>query len=140
MPVTVKQHTPEDVLVATLFKAGVEVRLRDDFRLAKIFNSAADSYGGIFRQFRWHPQYRVSRVLSETLQILDQAGVISRENAAQMYFRPTQHGCGLGERRFDQFEAADQEKIERVASELRELFQDGPSGATGRELRAGEPT
>jgi len=91
---TVTIPFPEDLVIAILNKVGPDVRIVDDNRLAKIFNNAAVE-GGVFEQFEWHPQYHYSKLLSDTLQILDQGGSIIRENPATTYFRISDHTAGL---------------------------------------------
>ena len=117
------QATPETVLLATLHKVGNDVRLLDDFALAQIFNDASQKYGGLFKQFAWHPHYRVSELLTGTLQLLDHAGSIVRENAAQTYFRISPHTAGpYGASLFDSLETEDQTVVLEVAQRIREVF------------------
>jgi hypothetical protein len=117
------ERSPEKVLLATLHKVGTDVRLKDDFDLAKVLNEAAEEYGGPFRPFAWHRHYHVSEVLSEALQILDHAGSIVRENAAQTYFRVSPHTAGpYGASVFQSLVRDDQELVEKVAARIREEF------------------
>ena len=124
------QLLPEDVVIATLYRVGKDVRLVDDQRLAKILDDASKDQSGPFREFRLHPRYDFSRVLSETLQVLDLAGSIRRENAAQRYFRPSDHTAGAyGSSRFESLSPEDKAAVERVAEQIKQAFAttNGPS-------------
>lgn len=121
---TTLERTPENLLLATLHKVGTECRLVDDFTLAKIFNDAARKFGGAFKQFAWHPHYHVSETLSETLQLLDHAGSIVRENAAQTYFRVSPHTAGpFGQKALDALESEDRRRVEMISDQIREVFE-----------------
>jgi len=118
------EHSAVDVLLATLHEVGRDVRLMDDFALAKVFNDAAKQYGGLFKQFAWHRHYHVSDVLSESLQVLDHAGSIVRENAAQTYFRVSPHTAGpYGEKVFNSFGDHERGLVKKVAAEIRKAFE-----------------
>lgn len=117
------QPLPEKILLATLHKVGPNTRLVDDFALAKIFNDAAESLGSPFKPFAWHRHYRVSELLSESLQVLDSAGSIVRENASQTYFRVSPHTAGpFGSSVFESLEEEDQLAVEEVAERIRTEF------------------
>jgi hypothetical protein len=114
---------PEDVVIATLNRVGKGVRLVDDHRLAKIFDDASKNGEGPFRDFRLYPRYEFSRLLSETLQVLDLAGSIRRENAAQRYFGPSEHTLGeYGKSKYDQLEAAERAAVDKVANQIKQIF------------------
>lgn len=118
------EHSPEKVLLATLHKVGTNVRLMDDFELAKVFNNAATQYGGPFKPFAWHRHYHVSEALSEALQVLDHAGSIVRENAAQTYFRASAHTAGpYGENVFQSLSPDEQKLVEMVAADIKQTFE-----------------
>jgi hypothetical protein len=120
-------RTPETVLLATLHKVGRDVRLVDNFELARIFNEAAKEFGEPFKQFAWHRHYHVSERLSETLQLLDHAGSIVRENAAQTYFRVSPHTAGpFGGSAFDSLDASDQTAVDLVSARIRDAFKGPP--------------
>jgi len=124
------QMLPEDVVTATLNRVGQGVRLVDDHRLAKIFDDASKNPEGPFRDFRLHPRYEFSRLLSETLQVLDLAGSIRRENAAQRYFGPSEHTLGeYGKSKYDQLPEPDRIAVDNVAAQLKQVFasSNGPS-------------
>jgi hypothetical protein len=115
---------PEQILLATLHKVGPGIRLVDDYPLAKVFNDAASEYSDLFGPFSWHPHYHVSELLSESLQVLDSAGSIVRENAAQTYFRVSPHTAGpYGESVFKSLSPADQEKVDKVAAIIKREFE-----------------
>ena len=117
------QLLPEDIVTATLNRVGKDVRLVDDQRLAKIFDDASKDPEGAFREFRIYPRYEFSRLLSETLQVLDLAGSIRRENAAQRYFGPSEHTLGeYGKSKYDQLEAPDKAAVDRVATQIKQVF------------------
>jgi hypothetical protein len=114
---------PEDVLIATFNRVG-NVRLEDNSRLAEIFDKARQQVpAGPFDSFRLHPRYGYSRVLSDTLQILDHAGSIVRENATQQYFRPTPHTLGgFGESLYRGLSLEHRQVIDQVAEQIRNDF------------------
>ena len=120
---TMITHTPEDVLLATLHKVGMDVRLVDGHSLARLFNEAATDVGGPFARFAWHRHYHVSELLSRALQVLDHAGSIVRENAAQTYFRVSPHAAGpFGKTVFDSLPAVEKGAIEELADRIKEEF------------------
>jgi hypothetical protein len=124
--------TPERVLLATLHKVGDDVRLADDFQLARLFNQASGEHE-LFQPFAWHRHYHVSDVLSQALQALDQAGSIVRENAAQTYFRASRHTLGqYGESIYNSLTPQQRLQIETVANAIKHAFEasHGP-GTTG---------
>jgi len=124
------QLLPEDIVTATLNRVGKGVRLVDDPRLAKIFDDASKNLEGPFREFRLHPRYEFSRLLSETLQVLDLAGSIRRENAAQRYFGPSEHTLGeYGKSKYDQLPEPDKVAVDKVATQIKQVFasSNGPS-------------
>jgi hypothetical protein len=133
----VTERTPENILLATLHKVGREVRLLDDYELARIFNDAAQE-SEAFRPFAWHPHYRVSERLSETLQVLDHAGSITRENVAQTYFRASPHTSGpYGEKVFLALPEKDRAFVETVADRIRSTFGvDNESERSDRGIRS----
>ena len=118
-------HTLEDLLIAVLHKVGRESRLVDNFELAKIFNEfATKEEGSGFARLKWHPQYHFSKLLSDTLQILDHAGSIIRENPAQQYFRVSPHTAGpYGEEKFGSLDSKDQRLAEQIAQTIKEKFE-----------------
>lgn len=131
MPAT-KQRSPEKILLATLYKVGRDVRLKDDFELAKVFNDASKDLGGPYKPFAWHRHYHVSEVLSEGLQALDQAGSIVRENAAQTYFRVSPHTAGeYGKSIFKSLEPDEQALVENVAKRIKQAFGVANESAQG---------
>lgn len=137
---TIARILPEDVLIATFYCVGGDVRLTDDQRLSDIFNDAAkSSKDSPFAPFKSHPLYGYSRKLSEALQSLDHAGSIVRENAAQLYFQATDHTSGpFGKTVFDSFDGQQQAAIEAVALKIRQTFGAGneprTSGAHGTRV------
>jgi hypothetical protein len=117
-------YLPEDVLLATLHKVGSDVRLVDGHNLAKLFNEAAKD-GGPFTRFAWHRHYHVSELLSRTLQVLDHAGSIVRENAAQTYFRVSPHAAGpYGKAVFESLPMHEQSAIEALAARIKSEFEE----------------
>ena len=90
---------------------------------------AADHVGGLADAWQlgditWDRHYHVSEVLSEALQMLDHAGSIVRENAAQTYFRASPHTAGpFGESIFQSLPPDDRAVIEKVAMEIRRTFE-----------------
>lgn len=116
---------PEEFLVAVLHKVGPTVKIVDDFRLAKIFNDAAEEHRGPFRQFAWNSQYRYSKRLSESLQALDDGGSITRDNPANDYFVVTEHTVGpFGESLFSQLPEEQRKTIEVIAAQIQQTFGD----------------
>jgi hypothetical protein len=114
---------PEDVVTATLNRVGEDVRIVDDQRLARIFDEASKDPSGPFREFRLHPRYGFSRLLSETLQVLDLAGSIRRENAAQRYFAPSDHTIGeYGKSKYDLLNEAERAAVDKVADQVKQEF------------------
>ena len=114
-------HSPDDLLIAVFHKVGREARILDDFELAKIFNDAALKDAGGFSQFKWHPQYHFSKSLSDTLQVLDHAGSIIRENPAQRYFKVSEHTAGpYGKAKFDELDPNEQRLADALAQTIRE--------------------
>jgi hypothetical protein len=84
-----------------------------------MFNATATEHGGVFRRFRWHPNYFYSEVLSESLQVLDHAGSIVRENAAQTYFRVSKHAAGAyGKATYERLTADDQHAVDDLARSI----------------------
>lgn len=113
---------PEDILIATLYKIGKGVRISDDRRLADIFDEAAKRES-IFARFKAHPQYRYSKLLSDTLQTLDLGGAIVRDNAPLHYFRVSDHAAGpFGESKFLCLSETDQVAVASVAEKIRSVF------------------
>lgn len=133
MPTTMRR-TAENILLATLHKVGRDVRLMDNFELARIFNDAATEFADTFKPFAWHRHYHVSERLTETLQLLDHAGSIVRENAAQTYFKISPHTAGpFGEHAFESLIPTDQEAVSRVSERIRAAFPGPPD----ESLRSG---
>lgn len=125
-------HSPDDLLIAVFHKVGPKTRILDDFELAKIFNDAALKDLGGFSQFRWHPQYHFSKLLSDTLQVLDHAGSIIRENPAQRYFKVSEHTAGpYGEAKFAELDPNEQRLAEELAQKIRDRI--GVPHGSGRE-------
>jgi hypothetical protein len=123
---TAQSVLPEDVLIATFHKVGKDVRLIDDERLSSVLNEAArEASGSPFVAFKWHPRYRYSRLLGDTLQNLDHAGSIVRENASQGYFKATPHTVGpFGESVYSSLDDAQRRAVDEVAERLRQVFGD----------------
>ena len=129
---TVTERMPEDLVIAVLHRVGRDARIVDDFQLASVFDEAARSRVSSFARFRCHPQYGFSKLLSETLQILDHAGSITRENAAQRYFRVSPHTAGpFGRGKYDELSEPERQLVDDVASQIRERF--GPPNADQRQ-------
>lgn len=121
--VTIERATPETLLMATLHKVGRDVRMVDDFEFAKVFNQASSEFGELFKPFAWHRHYHVSELLSGALQLLDQAGSIVRQNAAQTYFRTSDHLAGpFGARIFSALDGEEKKAVEAVADRLIKAF------------------
>jgi hypothetical protein len=116
-------HSPDDLLTAVLHKVGREARIVDDFELAKIFDRAAPTGVGEFVQFKLHPQYHFSKLLSDTLQVLDHGGSIIRENPAQQYFRVSPHAAGpYGKEKFDALDPNEQRLVAEIAKTIQQRF------------------
>ena len=117
------QLMPEEIVVAILHKVGCDASLVDDQRLANVFDDVAQEVGGIFKQFSKHPRYRYSRLLTETLQSLDQGGSIVRNNPGTSYFHVTTHTAGkYGKRMFDGLSAPDQATVDALAKTIVSVF------------------
>jgi hypothetical protein len=115
--------SPEDLLLATLHKVGEGTRIVDDQRLAAIFNDAAEQKPDLFRPFRWHRQYHYSKLLSDTLQLLDLGGSIVRENAPTKYFKISGHTAGsYGAEKFSSLDQDAQKVVLSVAGKIAEAF------------------
>jgi hypothetical protein len=114
---------PEDVLIATLHRVGRDVRLVDDHTLSEIFDEAAKESGSLFAPFQSHPLYGYSRLLGESLQTLDNAGSIVRENASQHRFRASEHTAGpFGRNLYNAMLSKQQAAIDAVAQKIRQAF------------------
>jgi len=123
MSTTQQNRIPEEILIATFSQLGTDVRLSDDERLAAILNEAASEENSIFRPFRWHEQYRYSEQLAESLQNLDCAGSITRENASQMNFQVSLRTTGpYGQSIFDSLDPASKELVMNVVEKLKATF------------------
>ncbi|BBO35692.1 hypothetical protein PLANPX_5304 [Lacipirellula parvula] len=132
--VTMEQATPETLLMATLYKVGREIRMVDNLAFARVFNEAALEFGGRFKSFAWHRHYHVSEVLSGTLQLLDQAGSIVRENAAQTYFRTSPHLAGpFGQQIFSSLGTDQQKAVESIADRLKKAFGSKDAAVKGAD-------
>ena len=113
---------PEDLVVAALYRAGTGVRIVDDRRLAEIFGNAAVE-SPTFSAFKLHPHYRYSRILSDTLQLLDLGGSIVRENAPAKYFKASEHTLGpYGRDVYDQLSEDERTMIDALADRLKVTF------------------
>jgi hypothetical protein len=131
------QHLPEELIVAVLNRVGQSARIVDDFRLARIFDNASKRDVPAFAQFRCHRQYHFSRLLSDTLQILDHAGSITRENAAQKYFRVSPHTAGpFGRARYEALEPKEKQLVDEIAQHIVEAY--GPSSDARPQARVGK--
>ncbi len=116
---------PEDVLIAMFHRVGNDIRLSDDERLSRIIGDAAikSNVHNPFAQFQLHPRYGYSRVFGDTLQTLDHAGSIVRENASQQYFRATVHTAGpFGKSVYLQLDPDQRQMIDDVAEIIRQEF------------------
>ena len=114
---------PEDVLIAVLHKVGPRVRIADDQRLASLFDDAAAESKGNLAQFRSHPQYHYSDILSEALATLDLGGSIERKNAATKYFHISAQTAGAyGKRKFAELDSKDKAEVAELAKRLRDDF------------------
>jgi hypothetical protein len=121
---------PEDVLVATFYKVGHKVRIPNDQHLAEIFNDAAESFGDLFRPFKWNRLYRHSTVLSDALQHIDLGGAIVRENAPtpDLYFTIAARTAGdYGKQKFDRLTPKQRTAVEQVARRISERFTVSPA-------------
>jgi hypothetical protein len=115
---------PEDLLVATISRVGGPLRLKDDV-LARVLNDVAASHPeSAFGPFKWHPLYHYSRLLGDTLQNLDHAGSIVRENASQSYFKASDHTLGpYGQRLYENMDNEGKALIDKVADQIRRAFK-----------------
>lgn len=122
-----REMLPEEVVLAVLHKAGKEVRIVDDRRLAEIFDEAARD-SELFAAFKSHKQYHYSRTLTNALQVLDLGGSIVRENAPAKYFKPSGHTTGpYGQKLFEALSETEQRAVEEVANKIRERFSVTPT-------------
>lgn len=120
-----KTMLPEELLVAILHRVGTDIRIVDDFRLAEIFNDAAKKFGPPFSQFAWHPRYRYSKRLSESLQAMDDGGSISRDNPATDYFSVTRHTAGsFGENLYNKLSPRDKQAVDEIVNGIKTAFTD----------------
>ena len=109
---------PEDIVMATLHVVGSNIRIVDDERLANVFDEMAKEHP-IFEQFRKHPQYNYSKLLSETLQTLDLGGGILRDNAPLQYFRVSAHLAGeYGKAKLDKLQPADEKAVRKLSEKI----------------------
>lgn len=118
---------PEDVLIAMFHRVGNDVRITDDERLARIIGNASSKNceRNPFAPFKLHPRYGYSRVFGDTLQTLDHAGSIVRENASQLYFRATEHTAGpFGASVYELLDTEQRTMIDEVAQLIRQEFKD----------------
>lgn len=123
MTKTTTDILPEELLIAVLHHVGQGTRIIDDSRLARIFNDAASQSKGSFRQFSWHPQYRYSKTLTDSLQALDHGGSILRENPASTYFSISQHTAGpWGKKTAESLDPEDRKLAEEIAAKIKEVF------------------
>ncbi len=121
--VATQTTSPTDLVVAVLHEVGSGVRLKNDKRLAKLFNEAAQS-GGALSVFRWHEIYHDIDALRDALQVLDLGGTIVRENAPNRYFRASAHATGkYGEGVVSRLPESDREAVKALAAAIVEVFQ-----------------
>jgi hypothetical protein len=125
-------RSAERVVLAILHSVGQDTLLTDNRIMARIFNDAARNHASLLGRFAWHPIYHVSDILAAAFQILDQTGSITRENAAQVYFRVSPHAAGaFGRQVLEQFTDEEQLTLRSIADEIQREFGDArePAGA-----------
>ena len=112
------EYLLEEVVLATLHKAG-PLRILDNFEFSKIFDSKPEP----FTKFRLHRHYDMCESLIDVLCTLTHAGLIYRESPDLRYFRMSERVLGeYGESIYRRFSLEHQKAIDKVASELKDVF------------------
>jgi len=114
---------PVDVVIAVLHRVRDKVRIRDDVRLAQLFNDAAKKHPTVFGMFVWHPKYHDCPILAETLHILDMGGGIERFNAATRWYQATEVTLGSeGQNVYSTFGDAEKAAVDELAEQIKRAF------------------
>ena len=124
MATNVNAILPEQVLTATLHRAGESVRIRDDVELVHFEQSR-----NIASRKRVYAIQMASAVPSLTASRRHSSNSrpcwinSSRKNASQSYFKISEHTRGpYGETVYNQLPPKDRQLLDEVASEIRSVF------------------